>query len=64
MYSGPASCILNMQPKTLLASAFFIADDLRGEVMQRNEIANMMDVSGGSGKDHGNLFWLAATETE
>lgn len=49
MYSGPPSCILNMQPKTLLASAFFIADDLRGEVMQRNEIANMMDVSGGSG---------------
>lgn len=58
MYSGPASCILNMQPKTQLASAFFIADELRAEVMQRNEIANMMDVSGNTGTQHAqhNMF--------
>lgn len=50
MYSGPASCILNMQPKTQIESAFFIADELRDEVMQRNELANMMDLSGATGE--------------
>lgn len=49
MYTGPPSCILNMQPKTQLASAFFIADELRSELLQRNEIANMMDVAGANG---------------
>lgn len=49
MYTGPPSCILNMQPKTQLASAFFIADELRTDIQARIEIANIMDVSGANG---------------
>lgn len=50
MYPGPASCILNMQPKTQLSSAFFIPDELRNEILQRNEIANLMDLNPIPGK--------------
>lgn len=50
MYPGPASCILNMQPKTQLSSAFFIPDELRNDILQRNEIANVMDMNPTPGK--------------
>lgn len=43
IYPGPASNVVNMQPRTQLSSAMFIPDELRNSILERNEIANMID---------------------
>lgn len=42
VYSGPASHILNMQPRTQLSSSFFMPEEMRNDLMGRNEIANVI----------------------
>ncbi|XP_030385179.1 PAN2-PAN3 deadenylation complex subunit PAN3 isoform X2 [Scaptodrosophila lebanonensis] len=42
VYPGPASNVIAMQPKTQLESAFFIPDDMRTEILARNEISNLI----------------------
>lgn len=42
VYPGPASNVITMQPKTQLESAFFLPDEMRAEVLQRNVISNLM----------------------
>lgn len=44
-YAGPASNTINMQPRTQLSAAFFIPDEMRNEILSRNEIANMVDTN-------------------
>lgn len=43
MYPGPMSNVVNMQPRTQLSSAFFIPNEMRNEILARNELANMID---------------------
>lgn len=43
VYPGPASNVVNMQPRTQLSSAIFIPDDMRNDILARNEIANLVD---------------------
>lgn len=45
VYSGPASNTINMQPRTQLSAAFFIPDEMRNDILTRNEIANMVDTN-------------------
>ncbi|XP_037907770.1 PAN2-PAN3 deadenylation complex subunit PAN3 isoform X2 [Hermetia illucens] len=42
VYPGPASNVINMKPKTLLSSAFFMPEEMRIEIQGRNEIANLI----------------------
>ncbi len=49
MYPGPASNVLGMQPRTQLSSAFFIPDEMRHDILARNEIANLVDTNPNSG---------------
>nr|XP_014090375.2 PAN2-PAN3 deadenylation complex subunit PAN3 isoform X1 [Bactrocera oleae]XP_014090377.2 PAN2-PAN3 deadenylation complex subunit PAN3 isoform X1 [Bactrocera oleae]XP_036219816.1 PAN2-PAN3 deadenylation complex subunit PAN3 isoform X1 [Bactrocera oleae]XP_036219817.1 PAN2-PAN3 deadenylation complex subunit PAN3 isoform X1 [Bactrocera oleae] len=42
VYPGPASNIIALQPKTHLESAFFLPDEMRSEILARNEISNLM----------------------
>lgn len=42
VYPGPASNVIAMQPKTQLETAFFMPDEMRAEVLARNEISNLM----------------------
>ncbi|GAB0094648.1 PAN2-PAN3 deadenylation complex subunit PAN3 [Sergentomyia squamirostris] len=46
VYPGPSSSLLNLQPKTLLSSAFFMPSDMRNSIQTRNAISNSMDTSG------------------
>lgn len=43
VYPGPASNVVNMQPRTQLSSAIFIPDEMRNDILARNEIANIVD---------------------
>lgn len=43
MYTGPPSHLINVQPRSLLCNAFFMHEDLRLEVQQRNAIANSIE---------------------
>lgn len=43
IYPGPASNVVNMQPRTQLSSAIFIPDEMRSDILSRNEIANLME---------------------
>lgn len=49
VYPGPASNVLGMQPRTQLSSAFFIPDEMRNDILGRNEIANLVDTNPNSG---------------
>ncbi|XP_043646689.1 PAN2-PAN3 deadenylation complex subunit PAN3 isoform X3 [Drosophila teissieri] len=42
VYPGPSSNVVTLQPKTLLESAFFMPDEMRTEVLARNEISNLI----------------------
>ncbi|BFF97992.1 PAN2-PAN3 deadenylation complex subunit PAN3 [Drosophila madeirensis] len=42
VYPGPASNVITMQPKTQLESAFFIPDEMRSDILARNEISNLI----------------------
>ncbi|XP_067646896.1 PAN2-PAN3 deadenylation complex subunit PAN3 isoform X2 [Eurosta solidaginis] len=42
VYPGPASNLIALQPKTHLESAFFLPDEIRSEILTRNEISNLM----------------------
>ncbi|XP_011210887.1 PAN2-PAN3 deadenylation complex subunit PAN3 isoform X4 [Bactrocera dorsalis] len=42
VYPGPASNLIALQPKTHLESAFFLPDEMRSEILARNEISNLM----------------------
>ncbi|XP_036338330.1 PAN2-PAN3 deadenylation complex subunit PAN3 isoform X3 [Rhagoletis pomonella] len=42
VYPGPASNLIALQPKTHLESAFFLPDEIRSEILARNEISNLM----------------------
>lgn len=50
VYPGPASNVVNMQPRTQLSSAIFIPDEMRNDILSRNEIANMVDPIPNPGK--------------
>lgn len=50
VYPGPASNVVNMQPRTQLSSAIFIPDEMRNDILSRNEIANMVDQIPNPGK--------------
>lgn len=44
VYPGPASHVINyQQPKAQLSSAFFMSEELRNEILARNETANSID---------------------
>lgn len=45
VYPGPASNVINMQPRTQLSSAFFIPEEMRNDIQHRNEIANIIDTT-------------------
>lgn len=49
VYPGPASNVIGMQPRTQLSSAFFIPDEMRNEILGRNETANLVDTNPNSG---------------
>lgn len=42
VYPGPASNVIAMQPKTQLESAFFMPDEMRSDILARNEISNLI----------------------
>jgi len=42
VYPGPSSNVITLQPKTLLESAFFMPDEMRSEILARNEISNLI----------------------
>ncbi|XP_017071182.1 PAN2-PAN3 deadenylation complex subunit PAN3 isoform X1 [Drosophila eugracilis] len=42
VYPGPSSNVVTLQPKTLLESAFFMPDEMRSEILARNEISNLI----------------------
>lgn len=42
VYPGPASNVMTMHPKTQLESAFFIPDEMRSDILARNEISNLI----------------------
>ncbi|XP_055846663.1 PAN2-PAN3 deadenylation complex subunit PAN3 isoform X2 [Episyrphus balteatus] len=42
VYPGPSSNVISMQPKTQLETAFFIPDEMRSEILSRNEISNFI----------------------
>lgn len=41
VYSGGASNVITMKPKTQLSSAFFMPEEMRTEIQTRNEISNL-----------------------
>ncbi|XP_055631577.1 PAN2-PAN3 deadenylation complex subunit PAN3 isoform X2 [Toxorhynchites rutilus septentrionalis] len=43
VYPGPASHVVNMQPKTQLSMTYFLQDELRNEILTRNEIINSIE---------------------
>lgn len=45
VYPGPLGNIVNMQPRTQLSSAFFTPSDYRNEILNRNDIANMIETT-------------------
>lgn len=45
MYPGPAAHVLDAQPKSQLFNAFFMGEELRGDVQARNAIANGMEAA-------------------
>ncbi|KAG4079909.1 hypothetical protein HA402_015040 [Bradysia odoriphaga] len=45
VYPGPASNVIGMQPRTQLSSAFFIPDEMRNDILGRNETANLVDTN-------------------
>ncbi|XP_037940284.1 PAN2-PAN3 deadenylation complex subunit PAN3 [Teleopsis dalmanni] len=42
IYPGPASNVISLQPKSQLESAFFMPEEMRSEVLARNEISNLL----------------------
>uniref|UniRef100_A0A1L8DXV8 PAN2-PAN3 deadenylation complex subunit PAN3 n=1 Tax=Nyssomyia neivai TaxID=330878 RepID=A0A1L8DXV8_9DIPT len=46
VYPGPASSVINLQPKTLLSSAFFMPAEMRTSIQGRNAISNSIDTGG------------------
>lgn len=50
VYPGPSSNVVNMQPRTQLSSAIFIPDEMRNDILARNEIANLVDQIPNPGK--------------
>lgn len=56
VYPGPASNVVNMQPRTQLSSAIFIPDEMRNDILARNEIANIVDSIANPGKMHSNQY--------
>ncbi|KFB45048.1 hypothetical protein ZHAS_00012991 [Anopheles sinensis] len=43
IYPGPASHVINMQSKVQVSAAFFMQDELRNDILARNEIVNSID---------------------
>lgn len=43
IYPGPASHVINMQSKAQVSTAFFMQDELRNDILARNEIVNSID---------------------
>lgn len=43
IYPGPASHVINMQSKAQVSTAFFMLDELRNDILARNEIVNSID---------------------
>ncbi|XP_050097664.1 PAN2-PAN3 deadenylation complex subunit PAN3 [Anopheles aquasalis] len=43
VYPGPASHVINMQSKAQMSVAFFMPDELRNDILTRNEIVNSID---------------------
>lgn len=50
VYPGPASNVVNMQPRTQLSSAIFIPDEMRNDILSRNEISNLIESLQNPGK--------------
>lgn len=58
VYPGPPANVVNMKPRTQLSSAIFVPDEMRNEILSRNEIANLVD----STPNPGNLNLFAAKD--
>uniref|UniRef100_A0AAG5D5N0 PAN2-PAN3 deadenylation complex subunit PAN3 n=1 Tax=Anopheles atroparvus TaxID=41427 RepID=A0AAG5D5N0_ANOAO len=43
VYPGPASHVINMQSKAQVSAAFFMQEELRNDILSRNEIVNSID---------------------
>ncbi|KAL1380230.1 hypothetical protein pipiens_000467, partial [Culex pipiens pipiens] len=43
VYPGPASHVINMQPKAQVSMAYFVQDELRNDILSRNEIVNSIE---------------------
>uniref|UniRef100_A0A182Y1C5 PAN2-PAN3 deadenylation complex subunit PAN3 n=1 Tax=Anopheles stephensi TaxID=30069 RepID=A0A182Y1C5_ANOST len=43
VYPGPASHVINMQSKAQVSAAFFMQDELRNDILARNEIVNSIE---------------------
>uniref|UniRef100_A0A182LY71 PAN2-PAN3 deadenylation complex subunit PAN3 n=1 Tax=Anopheles culicifacies TaxID=139723 RepID=A0A182LY71_9DIPT len=43
VYPGPASHVINMQSKAQVSTAFFMQDELRNDILARNEIVNSIE---------------------
>lgn len=43
VYPGPASHVVNMQTKAQLSMAYFLQDELRNDILSRNEIVNSIE---------------------
>lgn len=43
VYPGPASHVVNMQAKAQLSMAYFLQDELRNDILSRNEIVNSIE---------------------
>lgn len=51
VYPGPSANVVNMQPRTQLSSAIFVPNEMRNEILARNEIANMIEPTPNPGND-------------
>lgn len=52
VYPGPASNVVNMQPRTQLSSAIFIPDEMRNDILSRNEISNLVESMPNTGDEN------------
>uniref|UniRef100_A0A182WIF7 PAN2-PAN3 deadenylation complex subunit PAN3 n=1 Tax=Anopheles minimus TaxID=112268 RepID=A0A182WIF7_9DIPT len=43
VYPGPASHVINMQSKAQVSAAYFMQDELRNDILARNEIVNSIE---------------------
>ncbi|EAA11807.3 AGAP005680-PA [Anopheles gambiae str. PEST] len=46
VYPGPASHVINMQSKAQVSAAFFMQDELRNDILARNELINSIESDG------------------